>query len=110
MYRLILGQMFNPVDNSRSRIVMVMIPGRDRRHDIVFNYSGEQAAAVESALTTVLKTFKVLDHPALDAETQGKWGRVIAWTAGGFAAGIILSLLVKALSSVGGKKPAEKSV
>ena len=100
---------FSPVDNSRSRMIKVAVPGHGRRYDIVFTFSTGQAKSVEEALSVVLNTFKVDKHPEISSEAQSKWSRVMLWTAGGFAAGILLSLILMLLSRVGSKPAVEES-
>lgn len=96
--------LFSPVDNSRNRVIMVLVPGPDRRYNITLNFSTYQAQAAEAALDVVLRTFKIHPPAAVDAETQIKWGRVALWTAGGFITGILLSLILKALSAAARKQ------
>jgi hypothetical protein len=96
-------ELFSPVDNTRSQIVMVMVPGRDRRYDIVANYSATQAEHAEPALAVVLHSFRIAAPPLLAPEVQNQWGRIVAWTVGGFIVGIVLSLLAKALSKAAPK-------
>jgi hypothetical protein len=100
--------LISPIDNSRSRIVKVAVPGGERRYDIVLNYSPEQTEQVEPALATALNTFKIDTKPVIDAETKSQWTRVAMWTGGMFVLGVVLSLLLKVLSGVGEKQP-EKS-
>jgi hypothetical protein len=95
----------NPMDNSRARLIKIAVPGSGRRFDIVFNFSPEQSTSVESAVATVLHTFKVNSHAAIDPETKSKWTRILYWTIGGFALGILLSVLLKVLSGVGETEP-----
>ena len=95
----------NPIDNSRARLIKIAIPGNGRRFDIVFNFSPEQTVSVEPAVATVQRSFKVNSHPALDPETKNRWTRILLWTVGGFALGIILSILLKVLSGVGESEP-----
>jgi len=90
--------LYSAVDNSRNRLIRVLVPGPDRRYDIVFNFSPFQAEAVEQALNVVLKTFKITEREALDPEAKTKWGRVALWTVGGFITGILLSLILKLVS------------
>ena len=96
--------LINP-DNTRDRVIKIAVPGNGRRYEIAFNYSPEQTASVEPAVATVLRSFKINSHPSLDPETKNRWTRIIYWTVGGFALGIILSILLKVLSGVGEKEP-----
>lgn len=98
-------ELLSPVDKSRSKVVTIAIPGHDKRYDVVFNFSEEQTPRVESAIATVVRTFKLKSAPMLSAESQGRWTRVLIWTVGGFAAGILLSFLLKVLSGAGEKVP-----
>ena len=98
---------FSPIDNSRSRTIKVIVRGSEASYDIVFDFSGDQAANVEGALDTVLSTFKISLHPMVDQETTSKWTRVALWTVGCFVVGILLSMLLKMLAGVGEKTPEE---
>jgi hypothetical protein len=98
---------FSPIDNSRSRMIKISVPGAARRYDIVFNFQSDQAEGVDGALATVLKTFKIDKNAGMDATTQSKWKRIAIWTIGCFFAGILLSLVLKVLAGVGEKKPEE---
>jgi hypothetical protein len=98
---------FSPIDNSRSRMIKVSVPGQGRRYDIVFNFVTDQSEGVEKALDTVLKSFKIDKHPVVDEQAQSKWTRIALWTIGCFFAGILLSLLLKVLAGVGEKEPEE---
>ncbi|HYG76005.1 MAG TPA: hypothetical protein VEK08_13455 [Planctomycetota bacterium] len=99
----------SPLDRVRNRIVNVAVPGNGRRYDIVMNFSPEQAEKVEAALATVVRTFKVKNPPIMDAAAQSRWSRVLLWTLGGFAAGVLLSFLLKVLSGVGEKVPEKEN-
>ena len=92
--------LYSPIDNSRSRLIRVLVSGLDRRYDIFFNFSPHQAEAVERALNVVLTTFKISESQMLD---KTKWGRVALWTVGGFITGLVLSLVLKLLSGAGPK-------
>jgi len=96
----------NPIDSSRARLIKIAVPGNARRFDIVFNFSPEQTSNVDPAVATILRSFKINSHPSLDPETKSRWTRILYWTIGGFALGIILSILLKVLSGVGEKEPA----
>jgi len=98
---------FSPIDNSRSRLINVSVPGHKRRYEIVFNYHPDQAESVEASLATVLQTFEIQKKPVVDEKTQSKWTRIAFWTIGCFVAGILLSLLLKVLAGVGEKEPEE---
>ena len=98
---------FSPIDNSRSRMINIAVPGRGRLYDIVFNFSTHEAEGVEQAVATVLRTFKVDQHPVSETDGKGKWTRVMMWTVGGLVAGILLSLLLKVLAGAGAKTAEE---
>ncbi len=92
---------FSQIDNSRSRMIRVAAPAPGRCFEIAFNFSSEQEEQAEAALSIVLKSFKIEDRSALNAESRSQWLRIFYYTAGGFAAGILLSLLLKILSGAG---------
>lgn len=98
---------YSPIDNSRSRVISVSVPGQNRRYDIVFNYHVDQVEGVEQSLAAVLDTFKIEKHPVVDEQSQSKWTRIAFWTIGCFLVGIVLSLLLKMLAGVGEKEPEE---
>jgi hypothetical protein len=95
---------FSVNDNSREFITRVMIPGPSRRYDVEFVCSAGQTDSVEQSLATVLKSFS-MQQPvsAGDEASPGWWRRTLAYTIGGFGAGIVLSLLILWLSRVGRK-------
>ena len=99
---------FSPIDNSRSRMIKVVVPGHGGSYDIVFNFSGDQASDVATALETVLSSFNVQTRPVVDQETTSRWTRVALWTGGCFLIGILLSVLLKMLAGVG-EKTSKKS-
>ena len=94
---------YSPVDNTRGKIAMVIVPGAERSYDIVFSYSEDQAHDVDAALATVIKSFKAEVLPVITEESMSSWKRVLMWTLGCFVAGIVLSLLLKTLAGVGEK-------
>jgi len=94
---------YSPIDNSRSRMITVLVPAGDRRYYIFCDFSSNQAEGAEKALGIVLKTFKVLERPVLAPEERTKWGRVALWTVGGFIVGILLSVILKMLAGMGAK-------
>lgn len=97
----------SPIDNTRNRVVMISVPGGERRYDIYFNFSRDQSDLIAPAINTVLATFTISDTPRIDPETRSKWTRVIAWTAGGLLAGILISILLRILAGVGQTEPEE---
>jgi hypothetical protein len=101
---------FNAIDNSQARIINLAVPGDGRRYDVVFNFSAEQSAEVETAVKTVMKTFKLKTAPAMDTATQAKWTRVAFFTIGGFVVGVVLMMLLKVLSGAGEKEPEKSGV
>jgi len=98
---------YSPIDNSRSRIIRVSVPGDRRRYDIVFNFHPDQVEGVEQSLAVVLDQFRIDKHQVVNAESQSKWTRIALWTVGCFVGGIVLSLLLKMLAGVGEKEPEE---
>jgi hypothetical protein len=92
---------FSPVDNSRMRMLKISVPGHERRYDIVFSYYGEQAAAVKTAVDTVLRSFTLADSAMPSASSRG-WVRVALYTVGGLVLGLLLGLIFGAIA---GKNP-----
>lgn len=91
---------FSPVDNSPEKIVMLIVPGSDRSFDIVFNFVADQSPQVNAALDTVIKSFKVESAPAVSQESMSRWTRILIWTFGCFAAGLLVSFLLRKLAGV----------
>lgn len=98
---------FSVIDNTRSRVIMVSIPGPQRRYDVRFAFGREQADGVEVALATVLATFSIKDAPGMDAKAQSKWTRVAIWTVGAFFVGVLISIFLRILSGAGQREPEE---
>ena len=89
---------FSPIDNTRSRMIKLSVPGQQRRYDIVFSFFNDQAPQVKDAMDVVLKSFATTEIADPNA---GRWMRVALWTLGGLVAGVVLGALLGALA---GKK------
>ncbi|MGD0092996.1 MAG: hypothetical protein ABSE73_24040 [Planctomycetota bacterium] len=90
--------MYSPMDNSRNRLIRVLVPAPDRSFDIIFNFSPHQQEGVEEALQVVLNSFKITEWRMLDSDAQTKWGRVALFTVVGFVTGIVLAYVLKLLA------------
>jgi hypothetical protein len=102
-------EIYSPVDNSRSYKLYLSVPGSGRRYEILFDCSPNQVEGVQAAAATVIRSFKRLDAPLLDPQTQSKWTRIALWTVGGFVAGVALSLLLKFLTTRGSARTPEQT-
>ena len=89
---------FSPIDNTRSRMIKLSVPGQQRRYDIVFSFFNDQAPQVKDAMDVVMKSFATTEIADPNA---GRWMRVALWTVGGLVAGVLLGALLGALA---GKK------
>lgn len=92
---------FSPINNERSRELLVTVPAKGKTYNLDFNFSSEQTESVHAALKDVLDSFKINDHPEADAPNQIKWQRVAAYTIGFGLAGVLLSLILKKLGGSG---------
>jgi hypothetical protein len=97
--------LFNMMDNTRELITRIAIPGQGRLYEIYFVNSAAQTAEMEKVIHTVLNTFRMQTPVnAGDSASEGWWRRTLAYTLGGFGIGIVLSLIILAISRMGAKK------
>jgi hypothetical protein len=92
------NDVFSRINNERSRLLRVAVPGKGRWYDLSFMFGNDQSEAVHAALKDVLDSFKVMEHPAESVQNQIRWTRVLMYTAGFGLAGVVLSLLLRKLS------------
>jgi hypothetical protein len=91
-------ELFDRLDNSRRHIIDLSIPGPGRRFELVFNYSTDQEASIREAADTIIKSFKVLDGSVATPESSNRWVRIALWTVGAGLVGILLGVLLSALT------------
>lgn len=102
------NEIYSPIDNSRAKLINLLIPGDGKRYEVVFNYSTDQQSQVRDAVTLVQRSFKIEKHPVMDQVTRSKWTRIAMWTIGSFVVGILISIVLRSLAGVGQPEPAQK--
>jgi hypothetical protein len=86
------NDLINLINNSRDKVIRVRIPvpANSRHYEIFFNFSPNQNDEVQAALAVLLQSFKSQPLPLLDPAAERKWTRILFWTVGSGAAGMLI--------------------